>query len=184
MKIQIFLRGNAPVSIVGFLLLVTTTSIGCGILFNVNRVMRLDPVVLTQDDLPMMRLTSSARFRGNSELSVITEFEQRWNESQLVIRYWLFDSAYTAKKGVDALRGSIGATLYFEPVRSPDAVIGDATWCHINWKTVKMSSPVLFVKNNVGVLVMTSRPSSNQLQFARGIARKIEARITAVLEKK
>ena len=44
--------------------------------------------------------------------------------------------------------------------------------------------PILFVKNSVGVLVMTSRPSSNQLQFARDIARKIEAKIAAVLKKK
>lgn len=170
---------------IGFIfILAAIPLLGCGIFYNFNRVMRLDPVILTQEDLPMMRLTSSDRFPGNSELSVITEFEQRWNESQLVIRYWLFDSAYTAKKEVEALRGSIGATLSFEPVWSPDAVIGDATWCHVDWKRVKMSSPILFVKNNVGVLVMTSRPSSNQLQFARGIARKIEARIGVVLEKK
>ena len=58
-----------PVSIIGFLLLVTITLIGCGILFNINRVMRLDPVTLTQDDLRMMRLTSSDRIPGNSKLS-------------------------------------------------------------------------------------------------------------------
>ena len=184
MKIQILSRQSMPVSIIGFLLLVTITLIGCGILFNINRVMRLDPVTLTQDDLRMMRLTSSDRIPGNSKLSIIVGFEQRWNESQLVIRYWLFDSAYTAKRGVDALSGTIAAELYFYPELSPDAVIGDATWCHLNQHTVKMSSPLLFVKDNVGVLVMTSRPSSNQLHFAQNIARKIEAKIAAVVEKK
>lgn len=61
MKPQIFLIRSATLSIIGFLTLVTTMQTGCGVLFNVNRVVRLDPVILTQEDLPKMRLTSSRR---------------------------------------------------------------------------------------------------------------------------
>ena len=61
MKTQILSRSHAPVSIIGFLLLVTTTLLGCGVLFNVNRVIGLEPVILTQDDLHMMGLTESNR---------------------------------------------------------------------------------------------------------------------------
>ncbi len=188
MKTQILSRRNTPISVVGFLLFMTTTQIGCGVLFNLNRVVKLDPVVLTRDDLPMMRLRSSYRFRGNAELSFIVGFEQRWSGA-LIVRYWLFDSAYTAKKGVDTLKGTIGAALHFEPESNPEDVIGDATWCHVDWKSDEKVAPILFVKNNVVVLVHPGagpgyRHSPHQLQFARDVARKIEAKITAVLGKK
>ena len=39
------------------------------------------------------------------------------------------------------------------------------------------------MKNNVLVHVITDGPSSNQLQLARDVARKIEAKIEAVLPK-
>ena len=135
----------------------------------------------------MMRLRSSNRFRGNTELSFIVGFEQRWSGA-LTVRYWLFDSSYTAKKGVDMLRGTIGATLHFESESNPEDIIGDTTWYHVDWESGEKRTPILFVKNNVVVQVHPGagpgyRHSPHRLQFARDVARKIEAKITAVLEK-
>ena len=56
MKTQIFSIRNASVCLIGFLMLITTTFLGCVVFYNVNRVIGLDPVLLTQDDLPMMQL--------------------------------------------------------------------------------------------------------------------------------
>ena len=84
MKTQILSRRNAPVSIIGFLLLITTTPIGCGILFNINRIIRLDPVILTQDDLPTMQLMKNRRLNGfTKESSIIVGCEQQWSGNQL-----------------------------------------------------------------------------------------------------
>jgi hypothetical protein len=84
------------------------------------------------------------------------------------------------------LTGTIGATLFFEPELNPETVIGDATWYAV--KRVGKTSPILFVKNNVVVLVYPGagpeyKDSPHQLQFAREVARKIEAKITAILLK-
>ena len=57
MKTQMLTRCNAPMSSIALLPLLTTV-IGCGVLFDVNRVWRLGPVILKKDDLPMMRVTS------------------------------------------------------------------------------------------------------------------------------
>ena len=77
----------------------TTTTIGCGVLFNFNRVMRLDPVILTQEDLPTMRLRENERLdRFPEESSILVGCEQRWNVNQLIVRYYLFPSEYTAQK--------------------------------------------------------------------------------------
>ena len=167
----------------------TITLLGCGVLFNVNRVMRLDPVLLTQEDLPLMDLTKSDHFRGNPESSFIVRFEQQWNGRRLVVRYWLFDASSTAKIEADRLTGTLGATLFFEPELNPEDIIGDATWYHVDWESGEKRRPILFVKNNVVVLVHPGvgpgyRHSPHRLQFAREVARKIEAKIAAVLEKK
>ncbi|MDE0682547.1 MAG: hypothetical protein OXI63_06490 [Candidatus Poribacteria bacterium] len=58
MKTQIFSKRNAPISIIGFLLLMATTSLGCAILSNAYPVTSLHPILLTQDDLRMMQVTS------------------------------------------------------------------------------------------------------------------------------
>ena len=67
MKTQVLSKENASVNIIGLLLLVMITSLGCGILSilsNAYPVMRLDPVILTQGDLRRMRLTESDRLGG------------------------------------------------------------------------------------------------------------------------
>ena len=182
MKTQILSKGNASVSLIGVLILMTTTLFGNPVNKEENMlVIGLDPVILTQKDLPMMDLTQSDHFRGNSESSFIVRFEQRWNGRRLVVRYWLFDTSSTAKIEADRLTGTLGAALIFEPELNPEAVIGDATWYR-----VEKRSPILFVKNNVVVLVFPGagpgyRHSPHRLQFAQEVARKIEAKIAAVL---
>ncbi len=189
MKTQILSRWNASVSLMGFLLLVTTPLIGCGILVNVNRVMRLDPVILTQDDFPTMRLMESRRLdRFPEESSIIVGCEQRWRENQLIVRYYLFSSGYAAQKAWENPWGyRVAATVSnFHPELNPEDVIGEATWHYVpRRQTEKINDvEILFVKNNVAVLVMANGAPSNQLQFARDVARKIEAKINAVLKKK
>ena len=178
---------NAPVSIIGFLLLVIITALGCGVFFNVNRVMRLNPIVLTQEDLRMMRLTESDRLGGfPKESSVIVGFDQQWSDGHLVVRYYLFHSSYTAKKAKTNPWGhTVAAPANYQPELNPADVIGDATWHLIpkrHWENG--ITDIYFVKNNVGVHVMTKGTSECQLQFVRNVARKIESKIAAVLEKK
>lgn len=172
---------------IGFLLLVATLLIGCGILFNVHRVMRLDPIVLTQDDLRMMRLTESDRLGGfPKELSVIVGFDQQWSDGHLVVRYYLFDSSYTAKKAKANPWGhTVAAPANYQPELNPEDVIGDATWHLIPKRQSETGmTDIYFVKNNVGVHVMTSGASEYQRQFARDVARKIEAKIEAISSQK
>lgn len=174
---------------IGFLLLVTTPLIGCGILFNINRVMRLDPVILTQDNFPTMRLMESRRLdRFPKESSIIVGCEQRWSENQLIIRYYLFYSGAAAQKAWENPWGyRVAATVSnFHPELNPEEVIGEATWRYIpRRQTEKINDiEILFVKHNVAVLVMANGHPSNQLQFVQDVARKIEAKIAAVLEEK
>ena len=173
---------------IGFLLLVTTSLIGCGVPFNINRVMRLDPVILIQDDLPTMRLIENRRlYRFPEESSIIVGCEQRWNVNQLIVRYYLFDSEYTAQKvWKNAWGYRVARPAKFHPELNPEDVIGDATWHYIPKRQTERinDTEILFVKNNVAVLVMADGQPSNQLQFARDVARKIETKITAVLEEK
>ena len=189
MKTQILSRRNTPISVIGFLLLVATTLLGCGVLFNVNRVRRLDPVVLTEDDLPMMRLTGSDHLREfPKESSFIVGFQQRWNYGHLIVRYYLFDSSSSAKKARTNPWGRIYALVpNFHPEPNPEDVIGDATWHNTHRRQgerEKGFTDIYFVKNNVGVLVSTRGTLEYGLQFARDISRKIEAKIVAVLKKK
>ncbi len=58
MKPQIFSMGNALISLIGFLLFMTTALIGCAILSNAYPIMSLSPVLLTQDDLPTINTTN------------------------------------------------------------------------------------------------------------------------------
>lgn len=183
MKTQTLSRRNPPISIIGFLLLVTTTLIGCGVFFNVNRVVRLNPVVLEEHDLPMMRITSSHSGSDPSKgSSIIVVFNQHWSEG-LFVRYRLFDSWHTARKEAIWIGTRIGAGVNLQPEANPEDVIGDATWYHVDRKSGEKSTPLLFAKNNVLVEVNTDERSAN-LQFAQDVARKIEAKIQAVLNKK
>lgn len=174
---------------IGFLLLGTTPLIGCGILFNINRVMRLDPVILTQDDFPTMRLMENRRLdRFPKESSIIVGCEQRWQENQLIIRYYLFHSGYAAQKAWKNPWGyRVAATVSnFHPELNPEDVIGEVTWHYIPRRQTERINDIeiLFVKGNVVVLVMANGAPSHQLQFTRDVARKIEAKITAALPQK
>ena len=151
--------------------------------------MGLDPVILTQDDFPTMRLMKNSRLDGfPKEASIIVGCEQRWRENQLIIRYYLFHSGYAAQKAWKNPWGyRVAATVSnFHPELNPDDVIGDATWRYIPRRQTERINDIeiLFVKNNVAVLIMANGTPSNQLQFARDVARKIEAKITAVLSQK
>lgn len=183
-------------------LIVTTFSLGCNIINKgenklVNKeekrlVKKLDPVLLTEDDFPSMRGTSTSIDPEigtfTPEVSVITGLKQRWS-GDLSIEYWLFDTADTAKKVANSGVHHISAVpMNWQPEPNPEDVIGDATWHHIpgrQWKYVR--THIVFVKSNVLVHISTGEPSQNQrhqLQFARDIARKVEAKIETVLEKK
>ena len=173
---------------IGFLLLMTTTTIGCGVLFNFNRVMRLDPVILTQEDLPTMRLMENRRLdRFPEESSILVGCEQRWNVNQLIVRYYLFHSEYAAQKiWKNAFGYRVAGPAKFHPELNPENIIGDATWNFtpkIHMEKIS-DTEILFVKHNVAVLIMANGHPSNQPQFVREVARKIEAKIAAVLEKK
>ena len=185
MKTQILSRRNAPISLIGFLLLVTITQIGCGVF--VNRVIGSDAVRLTQDDLYMIGLTKSNRIRRHPAYpSVIAGFQQG-GSSELTIQYWLFDSSSTAKKAAEAAwTWLFAASANFHPELNSEDVIGDATWHRIHssreqWERVP--TDIFFVKYNLLVTVRTGGDPSKDLQDARDIARHIEAKINAVLKK-
>ena len=187
MKIQILSRCHAPVGIIGFLLLVTTMPPGCGVFFNFSRVMRLDQVILTQDDLPTMRLMENKRLdRFPEESSIIVGCEQRWIRKQLIVRYYLFHSADAAQKVWKNRWGyRVAGSAKFDPELNPENIIGDATWHYTPQRqTKRIDIEILFVKHNVAVLIMANDHPSNQLQFVQDVARKIEAKITAVLPQK
>lgn len=183
MKTQVLSREIASLSIIGFLLLVIITSLGCGILSilsNAYPVMRLDPVLLTQDDLPTMRLTKHEPISRPTEASsLIAESQQSWiwNEGRLAVYYYLLRSTPDAKRPVFPL---FPAKAVFRPEPNPKEVIGDATW---RVRTTLVTY-IFFVKDNVEVHIMMGGRSSNRLQSVREVARKIEAKIAAVSEKK
>ena len=191
MKTQILLKHNAPVSIIGVLLLATMALIGCKVISNSNRLIGLDPVRLTLDDLYAMGLRKSKRIgrdlAGASQLSVIGGFRQG-EIGDMNIQYWLFDSAATARKAANAQwTWTFAAMPNFHPEPNPEDVIGDATWRNIprnrkRWE--EGPTDIYFVKHNLLVSIRTNGHASHRLQEARDIARNIEAKIEAVLQKK
>ena len=193
MKTQILLKHKAPVSIIGFLLLMIATLIGCKVLPNVNRVMGLDAVRLTLDDLYEIGLRKSNRIGGHrtggpiKQLSVIGGFRQG-TSGDLDIQYWLFDSASTAKKAAEARwTWTFAAMPNFHPEPNSKDVIGDATWRNIHTNRKKWEdglTDIYFVKHNLLVSVRTAGHASNRLQNARDIARNIETKIEAILSQK
>ena len=66
----------------------------------------------------------------------------------------------------------------YQPEPSVEDVIGDATWRPAN------HASIWFAKNNVLVYVMDGSLLHNQLTLTRSVARKIETKIAAALEKK
>ena len=186
MKPQIFSMRNALVSIIGFLLIMTTATIGCGVF--VNRVMTRDTILLTLDDLHMIGLRKSNRiYRLPSYpyISVIAGFQQG-GSGGLTIQYWLFDSSSTAKKAAEAeWTWTFAGPADFQPEPNPEDIIGDATWRNIyrsprEWENDR--TDICFVKYNLLVSVRAS--GHGHLEYTRDIARHIEAKIEAVLEKK
>ena len=186
MKPQIFSRRNPPVSLISFLLLMTTALIGCGVF--VNRVMTRDTILLTLDDLHRIGLTKSNRIHrlpSYPYLSVIAGFQQG-GSGDLTIQYWLFDASSTAKKAVEAQwTWTFAGRADFQPEPNPEDIIGDATWRNIyrsprEWENDR--TDICFVKYNLLVSVRAS--GHGHLQYARDIARHIDSKIEAVLEKK
>lgn len=197
MKTRILTRHHTSISIIGLLLIGTTTSIGCTIFSNVNRVIEPDPVLLTRDDLHRLGLMERDRIgmgltQGRSidglikESSFIVAFKQR--DYQRNVQYWLFDSSSTAKEAAaGAWIWFFAAVPNFHPELNPEDVIGDATWRRIpkSWKDWKKGpTDIYFVKNNLLVSVRTNGHPPERLERARDAARKIAAKIEAVLEKK
>ena len=196
METRILARHHTLISIIGFLLIVATTSIGCKIFSNVNRVIEPDPVLLTRDDLHRMGLMESDRIgmgltQGASidgpikESSFIVAFEQR--RYQRNVQYWLFASSSAAKKAAAGMWiWFFAAVPNFHPEFNPEDVIGDATWRRIHRNRKEWENgptDIWFVKYNLLVSVRTKGHPSNRLQFARDTARNIEAKINAVVEK-
>ena len=169
MKKHTLSRRNALLSIIGFLLFMSTTTIGCAILSNTYPIMSLHPVLLTQDDLPTRQLTSERSSRPTKGLSHIVEFRQLWSE-ELVILYYLFNSASAAQKAAPPLFPDVEG---YRPEPNPKEVIGDGTW------RVRKPPGIYFVKHNVLVYVLVEGPPAHRLPFARDVARKIETKITA-----
>ncbi|RKU22334.1 hypothetical protein C6503_03995 [Candidatus Poribacteria bacterium] len=177
---------------IGFLLLVTTPLIGCGIF--VNRGTRL-----TLNDLHMMGVTNSNRVdrylnypsavRGTkrnflSGLPVIAIFQYGGNGNQLTIQYWLLDSSATAQKAAEAAWPWLfAAPANFQLEMNPEDIVGDATWRNIH-RREEGPTDIYFVKHNLLVSIRTVGQPSKDLQDARDIARHIEAKIEAVLKKK
>ena len=157
--------------------------LGCTVLF--NRVVRLDPIILNKDDLPMMRLTLTRRSDLPTENSSgPVGFHQQWDGRQLVVRYYLFGSSSAAKEG--AVTGGtwrVAGPPDAHPELNPENIIGDATW-HYTPRRQDPDTDMAFVKNNVLVHITASGHPSYRRQFVRDVARKIEAKIAAVLPKK
>lgn len=186
MKPQIFSRRNVLVNLIGFLLLMTTATIGCGVF--VNRVMTRDTILLTLDDLYRIGLTKRNRiYRLPSYpyLSVIAGFQQG-GSGYLTIQYWLFDASSTAKKAAEVQwTWTFAGRADFQPEPNPEDVIGDATWRNIyrsprEWENDK--TDICFVKYNLLVSVRAS--GHGHLEYTRDIARHIDSKIEAVLKKK
>ena len=190
MKTQILSRKHIWVSLIGLLLFLTTTFLGCVVFYHVNRMLDSDPVHLTLGDLRTMGVRKSESMgipvEELGELTAIGAFEQRG--FQLTVQYWLFASSSAAK---NAARGQaiwfFAAPANFHPQLNPEDIIGDATWYRIHRSRKEWENgptDIWFVKHNLLVSVRTRGEAANRLQFARDAARKIEAKINAVVEKK
>ncbi len=161
--------------------------LGCPINKGENKLVRqLDAILLTADDLPTtMALDVSASFPiggQRREQSVVDGFSQTWVGTQpkerIAVNYWLFQSVADAQKAAELWQGPITPQGIYQPEPNADDVIGDATW------RIPNRASIWFVKNNVLVFILATRKPFDQLTFTRTVARKIETKINAVLEKK
>ena len=146
---------------------------------------KLDPVLLIPADLPTMQLQESDHRIGGDDPNIVLTLDQWWGKP-LSVEYFLFDSASTARNAADNFSFRIVAAIpNSHRELNPNDVIGDATWRIIPkqlWE--KHWTRIWFVKNNVLVDIRADGPPSQQLQFVRDVARKIEAKMEAVLQKK
>ena len=103
------------VNLIRFILVVSTTQIGCGVLFNFDSVNKFDTIILTRDDLPKMQVTISRRIsrplnypymmsvkerhrdQSIKDSFAIKGYEQVWSAGWLTVQYWLFDSSSSAQ---------------------------------------------------------------------------------------
>lgn len=156
-------------------------------LFNVNRVLKLDPVLLTQEDLHRIGLTKRNRLRRHPDypFTIIAGYKQG-GSGGLTIQYWLFDSSSSAKKAAEAgWPWFFTAVPNFQPERNPENIIGGATGRNIHrspreWENDK--TDIYFVKYNL--LVSVRAVGHGHLQYARDIAQHIDTKIEAVLKRK
>ena len=167
-----------------FILLFAIVPLGCAILNTGEKMLvrRLDPIILTANDLPTMQVdTSLSRRVGGfaNEPPTVDGFLHHWNGTQpqehISVRYCLFRSVAEAKKAAKQWQRFIGAEAFYEPEPNAEDVIGDATW------RIPNKDSIWFVKNNVLIHVQARRPKINQLALTRSVARKIEAKINAAL---
>ena len=183
---------------IGFIFLLTMPLLGCGLIYYVNIVPRLDAVILTADDVPTMELNGAHRIGGVfKDPPTVAGFDQWWDgiqpEEHIAVKYWLFQTNDDAQKAAAEWRSGIAAAAIkingkiesaYQPEPNPEHVIGDATWRVSKTRRGRSGNSIWFVKNNVLVYVMGRRPSINQLPLTRAVARKIEVKIEAVLNKK
>lgn len=177
-----------------FIFLLVIAPLGCHILNKgavVNKgknmlVRNLDAVMLTANDLPTtmeLDVRSSFAISGKRKFpSIVDGFLQSWNstrpEEDISVSYWLLRSVEDARTAAGGWMGTLASAGIYLPEPRPENVIGDATW------RIENNASIWFVKNNVLVYIMGGRPKINQLPFTRSVARKIEAKINAVLPKK
>ena len=147
-------------------------------------VRKLNAIILTANDLPTMRVDTSSVFRIGGfaeEPSTVDGLLHYWDGTQpqehIAVRYCLFHSVADAKKAANQWQRFVGAEAFFEPEPNAEDVIGDATW------RVPNKASIWFVKNNVLVHIMARRPKINQLTLTRSVARKVEAKINAALNR-
>ena len=131
-----------------------------------------------------MRVDTSSVFRIGGfaeEPSTVDGLLHYWDGTQpqehIAVRYCLFHSVADAKKAANQWQRFVGAEAFFEPEPNAEDVIGDATW------RVPNKASIWFVKNNVLVHIMARRPKINQLTLTRSVARKVEAKINAALNR-
>lgn len=176
-----------------FIFLLAMVSLGCnmrnkGAISNKGEHIlfgKLDPILLTPADLPTMQLQESYQHLGGDHPNIVLTLDQWWGKP-LSVEYFFFDSASTARQAAGNFNFRIVAGIpKYRRELNPNDVIGDTTWRIIpNLLRDKNWTRIWFVKNNVLVDIRADGPPSQQLQFVRDVARKIEAKMEAVLQKK
>ncbi|HIE28606.1 TPA: hypothetical protein EYP66_15110 [Candidatus Poribacteria bacterium] len=152
----------------------------------------LDSIQLTDDEMPVPARLSSSRPilspTSPAEPECLAGFCDRWwidnrPGKNVAIHYWIFDSPKDADLAAVKGRRYISArSIYidgkwesvYQPETELEGMFGD--------KTFSWQNNILFVKSNV--LVLVSEPGQQvELETIRSIARKIEAKLDAVLKK-